>query len=200
MTILLTGLPRSGTSMVSGILSACGVDFGDTCGATAYNKKGQFEHTQIREKYIKQPLLRHGFDRLGQDPLPDPGYQFQGESVGDLGVEAFKDPKLLITWPYWERSLSPAWILVIRNWCDTVSSMEKVHWFKNTSVPILALAYTNHQSVLAKQVRNLHTIFVDDIIDGNTNQIQQVVEELGYVWNDTVVNKWIDKSLWNGGK
>ena len=44
--ILITGLPRSGTSLTAGCLHACGAWVGDTV-------KGLYENEAVREKVVK---------------------------------------------------------------------------------------------------------------------------------------------------
>ena len=62
--ILITGLPRSGTSLAAGILSLCGVWSGTTVTGTKDNIKGFYEHVGLRE-HVNKELLR----RLKCDPL-----------------------------------------------------------------------------------------------------------------------------------
>ena len=55
--IIITGMPRSGTSMVAGIIDICGAYGGKLAEANEFNKKGMFENTYIREELIK-PFMR----------------------------------------------------------------------------------------------------------------------------------------------
>lgn len=197
--ILITGLPRSGTSLVSGIFSACGADFGDVCGPTAYNTKGQFENNRIRDKCIKRILCDNGFDRLGKDPIPHESEDFDNTIISeDLGVEAFKDPKLLLVWRVWERSFPDAkWIIVNRDYKSTVASISKVHWFNDTAISLLAMQYELYKAELSMSVRCAFDVWTDDIIDGDFTIVRKVVESCGYHWNHDAVIKWVDNSLWH---
>lgn len=75
--IFVLGLPRSGTSLVAGLLGRCGVWTGTTVPGGPENRHGFYEHELLREKVVKQILSRAGFDPLGSEPLPPPGIVFQ---------------------------------------------------------------------------------------------------------------------------
>ena len=68
--ILVTGLPRSGTSMVAGILAEIGIFTGPTIAGGESNPKGFFENEAIREGIIKVILKSRDFCPLGVTSLP----------------------------------------------------------------------------------------------------------------------------------
>ena len=69
--ILVTGLPRSGTSIVAGSLKRCGAWLGRTVGRGHSNPKGFFENRTLREQVNKGILEALGSDPLGVSSLPD---------------------------------------------------------------------------------------------------------------------------------
>ncbi len=69
--ILITGAARSRTSLVAGIVHICGAWSGRTAGPTGANKKGMFELSNIRNRIMKPFLRTHGWDPMGQFPLPN---------------------------------------------------------------------------------------------------------------------------------
>ena len=68
--ILVTGLPRSGTSLIAGLLHEFGAWTGTTLAGDEYNPKGYFEHAGIREDIVKPMLKVLGGDENGVKMLP----------------------------------------------------------------------------------------------------------------------------------
>ena len=68
--IFVTGLPRSGTSMVAGCLHQCGAWVGNTVAGGVGNEKGFFENIALREQLVKRLLTTMGCDPLGVKSLP----------------------------------------------------------------------------------------------------------------------------------
>ena len=68
--ILITGLARSGTSLVAGLISACGAWSGTTVPGNKENIKGYYEHINLRENVNKALLKKLGCDPLGVRSLP----------------------------------------------------------------------------------------------------------------------------------
>ena len=68
--ILITGLPRSGTSLTAGLLDICGAWSGTTVPGSKDNVKGFFEHAMLRETVNKTLLSRIDCDPLGVKKLP----------------------------------------------------------------------------------------------------------------------------------
>ena len=64
--ILITGCPRSGTSLTAGIINKCEAWGGEMVGPTPHNPKGFFENIGLREKLTKPVLSAMGCDPLGQ--------------------------------------------------------------------------------------------------------------------------------------
>jgi len=150
--IFITGCARSGTSLTAGIINICGGWGGELCGHTPYNPKGQFENLPIVKGMVKPFLRAHGWDPLGQGPLPDPdkvdkiatkefctrwharivneivrqGYPTPEKTLGTSGSLKpwfYKGAKLCLIWQVWARAFPKAkWLLVYRKDDLTVDS------------------------------------------------------------------------------
>ena len=68
--IFVVGAPRSGTSLVAGIVDACGAFGGRYRPANESNPRGYFENARIVDEIVKPILVAAGGDRNGQKSLP----------------------------------------------------------------------------------------------------------------------------------
>ena len=137
--ILITGCPRSGTSLVAAIIAKHGIFGGDTEGGkTNYNPIGMFENFRIRNEVAKQYLRSIGADPMGQNPLPerhiiwkDPEFKNKVENIfylqGWEGERWFlKEAKMALMWEVWNDAFPDAqWVLVRRNDQDIINSCMK---------------------------------------------------------------------------
>lgn len=115
--ILITGMHRSGTSLVANLCQELGVWLGterQLLAPTANDPRGYFEHAAVVE--INVQLLRV-LDRSSDNPrLPFPAAWQMAPAVQDLKAKAmailerdlavrplwgFKDPRLCLTLPFW---------------------------------------------------------------------------------------------------
>lgn len=67
--IFITGLPRSGTSLIADCVALSGAWVGEKFGPDPYNRKGTFENVALREKLLKPHLTL-----MPTDPLISGGY------------------------------------------------------------------------------------------------------------------------------
>ena len=117
--ILVTGIPRSGTSLVAGCLHACGAWVGETLAGNASNPEGYFENRALREGIVKPQLRQAGGDPLGVRRLPRlAGLPVQpllgGQVLGQLSRQGYagdvpwlyKAAKLTLLWPVWQVGVS----------------------------------------------------------------------------------------------
>src|SRR4029434_5176976 len=72
--VFVTGLPRSGTSMVAGLLGVSGLWLGHTVPGGQENIRGFFENVILRERVQKEILHQGRFDPLGVRLLPPPAW------------------------------------------------------------------------------------------------------------------------------
>ncbi|MBT3401782.1 MAG: sulfotransferase, partial [Rhodospirillaceae bacterium] len=134
--ILVTGMARSGTSMVAGLLALSGAWVGRTLAGDAHNPKGYFENLALREGVCKRLLQALGCDPLGIGKLPalDALPKVDGLTAPILAVLEkqgydgkcpwlFKDAKMALLWPIWRDAFPAArWVVVRRDEAGVVAS------------------------------------------------------------------------------
>lgn len=151
--ILVTGVARSGTSMVAGVVHMCGAFGGQMSGPNHNNRKGMFENAKIRNEIVKPFLREIGVDPKGQYPLPDitniiipRDWRRTIERVMIAhgykdGPWMYKGPKMSIMWPIWHYAFPNAkWIIVRRRTGDIVESCMKTGFMTAFNDPVKQLA------------------------------------------------------------
>lgn len=185
--IIVTGLPRSGTSIIAGLLHLHGVWGGKYRAANYNNPRGYFENKRISALLKRAESIRH--------------YAFKKEIQTILKKEKYPDGPWFVKygieygWKMWKR-FNPSWILVRRNWEDIKRSQEKV--FGET--------YAHDQFIRAYSTMDLLRdryggvdIFVDRIVNGDYMSLRRFLKyNFGITFNDDVANQFIDRTLWHG--
>ncbi len=140
--ILVTGLPRSGTSLIAGLLAESGAWVGKTVPGGPPNPRGFFEHIALREGVVKSILRVLECDPLGVRRLPEldtlPPVDNLRETVHQLlrreGYDGrrpwlFKDAKLTLLWPQWAAAFPQArWVIVRRDIEAVIDSCLRTHF------------------------------------------------------------------------
>lgn len=223
--ILITGCARSGTSLVAGIINMCGAFGGKMSGPNMNNAKGMFENAAIRNNLVKPYYRSIQVDPLGQYPLPDvktlsipADWQDRVEAVinGDgyiKGPWMYKGAKMAQHWPVWNYAFPDAkWIIVRRKTPDIINSCIRTGFMR------AFVAQSNQRAVRAKneydgwlwwvhqhedrfremmnEGLNTTVIWPERMVDGNYQQIKDMIEWLGLEWNGEEVAKFIEPKLW----
>lgn len=146
--IIVTGMPRSGTSLICGVLDACGIDFGETIGSDQYAPTGYFERQSVIT--FNQIVLE---SLGGNNVIPPPGTggirehpayegwltqvrRFLGEAT------AVKVPRAALIHPLWSDAAPNArWIVAVRHpgdieesWRHTYGMSGSFYWHRYYSV------------------------------------------------------------------
>lgn len=212
--ILITGCARSGTSMTAGIINACGAFGGRMVGGTRNNPKGFYENKEIRETLIKPYLVLNGADPLGQDPLPDPRKLFQlanlrskMESIFKFqgykdGAWFYKGAKMCLIWPTLNAAFPDAqWVIVRRSDEDIINSCMKTGFMKAYKDEAGWQSWVDHHKArfeeMKSQCASVQEVWPTKFVEGDTTEIQEVVENLGLTWNDEVVRNFVSPKLWS---
>lgn len=203
--ILITGCPRSGTSMVCGALEACGLRFGKgVCGATPYNRKGQYEHVELRTKHVKNVLEAAGYDPKGVRELPPIDEEFPGADIPvrfPPDTDALKDPKLALIWRAWDRAHPGAtWIVVRRDPAQVARSMSQIPWFRRSQIWRLIAYYCARLDDIMRRVQFAVEVDSNAVIRGDLVSLQTAASACGLDWNQKAVDQWLDRSLWHEDK
>lgn len=215
--IFVTGLPRSGTSLVTGVLNICGAWVGDTFPGDPFNRKGTFENKAIRENLLKPYLALIPSDPLGLDPLPplnvEPFIDPQRwrklvlDTVSAQGYRggpwAYKDAKLALCWRIWAEAFPDAkWVIAHRPGEDVIASciraepMARRMGYRAERWIEWASAYEKHRDGITRKVVPVRS----DALFGDLAGIARVVEQLGLTWRSGIVRDFIDRRLWNAGR
>ncbi|HEB28690.1 MAG TPA: hypothetical protein ENI05_13110 [Porticoccus sp.] len=214
--ILITGLPRSGTSMVAGVLSASGAWSGSTVQGNEANPKGFFEHIILREKVVKPILEQLKVDPLGVRSVPNLQPDTKIEQLGAMIYNIiksdnyaekqpwlFKDAKLTLIWPIFVNAFPKAqWVIVRRPIERVIDSCLKASFMQQHSESRdfwqqVMTAYLKKLEELTKTAKNVICIDTDRIINGNTSITQQLVEQCGLTYDQNIIDSFVDKQHWH---
>lgn len=136
--IIVTGVPRSGSSMIAGVINRCGA-----FGGTMSNVRGMNENDAIKEVLEKPYLAGIEADEMGQYPFPlseniilpqtwgsDVMNIMEGE--GYKGGEWFyKSSRATLLWQVWNDAFPKAkWVIVRRRTGDIIESCLKTGYMK----------------------------------------------------------------------
>lgn len=199
--ILITGIPRSRTSLTAAILDKCGADFGnpkDFKPANKYNPLGYYEHKGLIKKLVNPYWSKIGFhplDRVNmpskKDVMPDSDWGAKFKTI--MGTKkyniAVKEPKLCLYWEVWHYAFPDAkWILVRRPRAEVMESISnRTPWMKNTLTEQEYNTYIDHhlkRMAELKSEANCFEVHTDQFIAGNFDEIKQCVKWCGLTWND----------------
>ena len=203
--ILITGIERSGSSIIARILHIAGINGGAV--------SSMYENLQIRYLF-NQYLLEQGVSMADQYPF----YTHKGKrlpkgikTLFDSGIGMYKNAKLFQAWQAWEQLLpNPKWIIVRRRPYDIVESCEKTAYMHSFKDPVLLsklsiptqrqgwLWWVEQQekqlAVMANNV-NYFEIWPERIAMGDFSQVHQLLDWLGLPWSPKIV-KEITPLMW----
>ncbi|MEL6793182.1 MAG: sulfotransferase, partial [Pseudomonadota bacterium] len=201
--VLITGAPRSGTSMVAGCLHQAGLWMGATIRATPDNPLGFFENWAIRETILKPNLARSGADPLGVWALPDPDRlapdpllrqrverALAAQGFAGDGPWGYKEPKLCLVWPTWAEAFPDAtWVLVDRAPEAIVRSCLRTGFMRRHSCDpefwrCFVNRYRDRMDDLSRSAPNVVRISADALVGGARDPIRELATALGLSWTD----------------
>jgi hypothetical protein len=141
MPIVIVGTGRCGTSMVTRILSLCGMHIGKSSemfnAANSNNPTGYWEHRsflEINDEILRQfggnELLPPNFpDEWQKDPSLDPLVESAKAAIQHMSIASeiwgWKDPRTSLTLPFWQQLIPDLKVVVcIRNPLEVIRSFE----------------------------------------------------------------------------
>lgn len=207
--VLVTGCARSGTSMVAGVLHTCGLNFGGPLvGPSPHNPRGFFEHRAIRQKVLKPYLEELGCDARGQRVLPPRGLLVHPTRVARFrravlkrlgGAVAYKDAKVLLTWPMWKAAFPEArWVLVRRDAKAIVASCIRTPFMKGRPFKQGWIEWVqDHEQRLADLKASgvdFHEVWPDPT---EPEVFQSVAEWCGLIWDPVAVSQFLVPNAWH---
>lgn len=224
--ILITGCARSGTSMVAGIVNLCGAFGGRLSGPNKNNAKGMFENSEIRNNIVKPFLQDHGYDKLGQYPLPDVDElwlpkNLRGRVLDVMRAQGYdgqstwfyKGAKLCLVWPIWEYAFPHAkWVIVRRRDEDIVQSCRRTAFMRafrdqmtlrKVGAKIEEEGWQwwvdQHKKRFWEMVDrglNVRMVWPERMIKGDYSEIMELIDWLGLSWAEDEVHRFIEPRLW----
>lgn len=215
--IFVTGVPRSGTSLIAGVLGLAGAWLGKTVPGDHFNPKGYFEHIMIREKVVKDLLRQLRCDPLGVRKLP--GFS-QLPRIANLNeicrgfLEAegyppearwlYKDAKLTLLWPVFAAAFRGAhWVIVRRDQDAILRSCLRTDFMMQHSAaaePWIKWIeqYNRRLDMLLQSENECSEIWPERLIEGDLSSLEQLVRNLNLVWDEQRISEFILPKAWHG--
>lgn len=202
--IFITGIQRSGSSIIAKIIQECGVHFGQ-CSSMMEN----IEINKIMGDYYKMNKT----DDRGQFPLPSDldiptdwkekvDKIYQPDSKTPFGI---KGSRLGQTWKLWQYHYPSArWVIVRRRSGDVITSCQKTA-FMNAYEDQNVLDYLGlkddregwlywihwHEQRYREMLEaglNCKIIWPERILDGDYRQLFELLDWLGLKWKHSIIN------------
>jgi len=135
--VVITGMHRSGTSLLAGLMQAAGVSVGKRLmEATEFNPRGYFEDLDFQE--LHEEILAHNGIARGYLDLPhrplriEPRHRERARELierrGELPLWGWKDPRTLLFLDMWAELLPDAvFVFIYRDPCQVVDSLRRRH-------------------------------------------------------------------------
>jgi len=204
--IIVTGVPRSRTSMTCGTLNALGAFGGDMRGPTKYNQKGMYENRKV-VTMVKDYLRSMNCDPNAQHPLPsmdelkswsNARSQIQRAMTEDGytgGPWFFKTVKGCHFWPVLHEAFPEAkWIIVRRDPEQIEASCHRTRFMKKA--PDWSAWVREHERRIEELSNTVDCIEVWP----NPNEAESFVDMVDYAgleWNGVAVKEVLDPSQWH---
>lgn len=201
---LVAAPPRSGTSMVSGLLHHHGVQVG-YYKVNKDNPKGGFENIYIKN-IVKESLKNNNYDLNPIKIQPttfkdDPEFRDKVLKCIDNPYKywLFKEFRILMTWPLWYKYFPDSvYILNRRDFQNNLKSMQKHRVIsKRGSVDDLEFWIKwarQRQEEIAEHCSHVW-VYVDKIWNGDMSEARKVIEFCGLEFDEEKAKDWIDPNL-----
>lgn len=216
--ILVTGVPRSGASMIAGVINRCGAFGGNMSG-----HKGVNENDAVKEILEKPYLASIWADEMGQYPLPkkdqikvplnwkdsvDEIFEREGY---DTGAWFYKSSRATLIWQVWHNAYPHAkWVIVRRRTADIVESCVKTGYMqafkekkKCDAVHVkderegwlwFVHEYEKKFVEMITEGLNCRVIYPERLVYGDYSQLYETLDWLKLKWKHSVFN-YIDPLL-----
>ncbi len=210
--VIIVSAPRSGSSLLSYMLSELGVFIGECKKADKWNVNGYFENLKITDEVIKY-LRKYDVDNLGKKFQPkELGFidiTFKDkvnnilfeEGIGENKHWLYKNPKTAICWMQFHKNFPNAkWIILTRNREEHLASLLRTEFMDaydteqewNNFIDRYNNYFMNINKHCDSLVINMSQIFQGDKI------INQVCDFLKIPKKD--VSYCLNKKKWNEEK
>jgi hypothetical protein len=192
--VCVLGMHRSGTSLLTGILSLLGVDLGpeqQRMPPDDYNPRGYWEHggiTSLNDEILgrlggtwdEPPAFPPAWESAAAlDDLKQRALKMLQDSFAGAGTWGWKDPRNCLTLPFWQQLLPDMrYIVCLRNPVDVALSLERRDRFPVQKSSRLWLTYSSSALMYSKGRRRLF-VFHEDIMGDCIGELRRVAAFLG---------------------
>jgi len=191
--ILITGIPRSGATMIAAAINMCGAFAGEM------SKRGMYCNDHIREGLVKVYLELFGTNHIPTDWKISVDAIMLMEGYKE-GAWMYKDSNISKMWKVWNYAYPDAkWIIVRRRSGDIVSSCMKTTYMTEHSTPEgwleMVHEYEKYFVEMITEGLNCKVIWPERMVNGDYQQLYELCDWLGLTWNPEALN-FIDSLLW----
>lgn len=213
--VLITGIPRSGASMVAGVFEICGAFFGSIDRPSKNSARSLYENKKIF-KHVEQYFQSINCDPSGQYPLPNVQeipipVEWKAKITETIldegytkGVWVYKSNKTALIWPVWNYAFPNArWIIVRRRSGDIINSClttgymkafkDSESW-KNVGASSEREAWTwmihQYEQRFVEMISsglNCKVIWPERMVNGDYSQMYETLEWAGLKWDTKVL-------------
>lgn len=220
--IFITGIPRSGTSMIAGVLQIAGVFLGEVTKPEKHSPRGMFENRLIHDVMVEPYLKEACKDTFGHWDMPDiekmsiPTH-WQTLTLGLMEEQGYdkktlwgyKSNKLALLWPVWDYAFPYAkWIIVRRRSGDIADSCLSTSYmkaFKDSSL-VQSIGCKSEREAWLWMIHQYEKRFVQMIergldckvvwpermVNGDYSQLYETLDWIGLKWSTSVLNKILE--------
>ena len=188
--VLVLGIGRSGTSLVSGVLHSNGIWANSTITTRHGNIKGDYVNKEINKVLRNKPSN----DKISK------ALQKQGYKKGPWLVKH----GLSLNWiNFWFKHYKPTIILVRRDAESILKSKHKMAIYKGKPIVLEKTfldSYTknnNYMDFLKRKYKGID-VWSQKIIDGDYSEIKQVLNRVGVPFNLEKTLEFIEPDVWHG--
>jgi hypothetical protein len=179
--IIILGIPRSGTSLISGLFCIHGVFFGECREADRHNPKGYFENKKI-SAIKRNNSGNYVYTRKEiRDILVSDGY-----TSGLWGVKFL--PDAIHMW----NNFNPTFICCRRDFEPNYKSYSK--FFSKSFNSFKTYYYQMHKVMDSIATYDINT---NKVVNGDLFELKNAIEYVGLKFDPKITNKFIDRKDWH---
>jgi len=210
--IFIASKPRSGSSLTSHILHEHGVFGGIMKPADGNNARGYFENIQITSlliEYLRRNDIENKLKKYNPKDLKSMMVEFDffvNQILTEEGLKEgenwfFKDPKIAFCWNMMHRSFPEAkWIIVKRDESQVLNSIIKTDFmdaYNTTQDWIDYLNVYNHNLEQLEKKCNPFILNINKVFNNDLTELRSMFDFIGVKLNENIVDKCVEKKLWN---
>lgn len=222
--IIVTGCPRSGTSIISGMLEICGAFVGTAPKPVKNETRGMGENKVIYDSIVKPYIQDMRLDPAGQWPIIDPNrvlIPIDWEQMVDRaickdgytgGEWLYKGNTSALLWKVWSYAYPSAkWVIVRRRTGDIISACLQTAYMKAFKSPkyraeigaetekdawlFWVRKYEEAFVAMLTAGLNCKVVWPERLMQDDYRQLYEVIDWVGLEWDPSVVD-YIDPKLW----